>query len=79
MHQHGTYHRTERIQDAVGWEAKPAHADIHAVKDKTHADQCQSGQHRIDDHRLHVELQCLLCLGADADYTDANQLSHLAA
>ena len=38
MHQHGTYHRTERIEDAVGREAEPTHADIHAVKDKAHAD-----------------------------------------
>ena len=79
MHQHGTHHRAERIKDAVGREAEPTHADIHAVKDKTHPDQCQSGQHRIDDHRLDVELQCLLCLGSDTDHTDADQFSHLAA
>ena len=79
MHQHGTYDRTERIEDAVGREAEPAHADIHAVKDKAHADQCQSRQHRIDDHCLDVELQRLLCLGSDTDYTDANQFCHLAA
>jgi len=42
MHQHGTHYRAERIEDAVGREAEPAHADIHAVKDKTHPDQCQS-------------------------------------
>ena len=38
MHQHGTYDRAERIEDAVGREAEPAHADIHVVKDKAHAD-----------------------------------------
>ena len=38
MHQHGTYDRAERIEDAVGRESEPAHANVHAVKDKTHAD-----------------------------------------
>ena len=79
MHQHGTYDRAERIEDAVGRKAEPAHANVHAVKDKAHADQRQSGQHRIDDHRLDIELQRLLCLGPNADYTDTNQLCHLAA
>ena len=79
MHQHGTYHRAKRIEDAVGREAEPAHTDIHTVKDKAHADQCQTCQHRIDDHRLHVELQCFLGFGSDTDYTDTDQLCHLAA
>ena len=79
MYQHGTHYRAECIEDAVGREAKPTHADIHAVKDKAHPDQCQSCQHRIDDHRLDIELQCLLCLGSDTDHTDADQLCHLAA
>jgi len=72
MHQHGTYDRAERVKNAVGRKAEPAHADIHAVKDKAHPNQCQSRQHWIDDHRLHVELQCLLCLGSDTDHTDAD-------
>ena len=79
MHQHGSYYRAERIEDAVGREAEPTHADIHSVKGKAHADQRQSGQHRIDDHRLDIELQRLLCLGSDADYTNTDELCHLAA
>ena len=49
------------------------------MENKTKPDQRQACQHRIDDHRLHVELQSLLRFRADADHTDADQFRYLAA
>lgn len=49
------------------------------MEDKAKPDQRQARQHRIDDHRLHVELQSLLRFRADADHADTDQFRHLAA
>ena len=49
------------------------------MEDKAKPDQCQACQYRIDDHRLHVELQSLLRFCTDADHTDTDQFRYLAA
>ena len=79
MHQHRAYHGTYRIKNTVGRKAHPTDSDAHPMEDKAKPDQRQACQHRIDDHRLHVELQSLLRFCADADHTDTDQFRHLAA
>ena len=79
MHQHRAHDRTDRIKNAVGRKAHPTDTDTHPMEDKAKPDQRQACQHRIDDHRLYVELQSLLRFCADADHTDADQFRHLAA
>ncbi len=40
-------------------------------------DKGKPGKHRVYDHCLQIEFQCLLSLGANADHADADQLYHL--
>ena len=79
MHQHRAHDRTYRIENAVGRKAHPTDSDVHPMEDKAKPDQCQACQYRIDDHRLHVELQSLLRFCTDADHTDTDQFRYLAA
>ena len=79
MHQHGADNRADGVEDAVGRETEPADAEIHPVEHEAQPDKGQPGQHGIDHHRAHIELQRLLRLGADTDDADAHQLRHLAA
>ena len=79
MHQHGAHYGTDDVEDAVGREAEPADAEIHPVEHEAQPDKGQPGQHGIDHHRAHVELQRLLRFRPYADNADAHQLRHLAA
>lgn len=57
MYQHGTHHRTDRIQKTVGRKPQPAESETHAMEYKTKPYKCQTGQYRIDDHCPYIELQ----------------------
>jgi len=75
---HDADDRAESVEAAVQREAGEIDVPCSFMKDEAEQRHRTSGHHRIDDHRLHVPLQALTCLGADAGHTDADQLHDLA-
>ena len=77
MNEHDTDNGTYCIDHTVGGETKQRASPHILMHQHTCHHKVETDGQRIDDHCLHIELQFLSCLGADAGYADTYQLHKL--